>query len=174
MQPKPGSVWGLGGGWRLRWHLLLRDELCWVQLCLLRGACFSKRTGSHATHLLSPKWSSCCQKPERLNAWWGLCCQPGPSGEQPVPALALDLARSRGCCQLLAACPVKSSRIDHAIFNENHKQEAAKPCNCTNCSHRHDHAKSHSPGLSLVILLTPCFSTSSAPPHEADSPGTWT
>lgn len=136
--------------------------------------CSSNGTGSCATYSSSPERWSCCQEPGHPNACLGLCCQPGFPGERSVPALPLDLASSRGCCQLLAAGPVKSSRIDHVIVNENHKQaDTAKPCNCTNWGHRHERAKSHSPGLRLVILLTSCFSTSTTL-HKADPPAMWT
>lgn len=69
--------------------------------------------------------------------------------------------QEQSCCRCVATCPVKSSRIDCAIVNENHRQEVvAKACNCTNWWHPHECAKSHSPDLSLVILLMSCFSIS--------------
>lgn len=133
--------------------------------------CSSIRTVSCGTHLPFPRWWSCCQEAGLLYVWLDLCCQLGLLVEQPVPVLPLDLARSRGCCHLLAACPVKSSRIDHTIVNENRKQEdVSKPCNCSNWSHPHECAKSHSPGLSLVILLMSHFSLSSTILHKADPP----
>lgn len=123
-----------------------------------------------------PRWCF-WQEQGCVSAWLELCCPAWPWGSTQCLPCSGPCQEQSCCCCLVAACPVKSSRIDRAIVNENHKQEdVAKACNCTNWWHPHECAKSRSPDLSLVILMS-CFSISyvrkSHLPAGHDQCGSW-